>query len=251
MNRTAKSLLSTIFVISMITWISGCSSNSTNQHNHQNHNQTTTSDLSVSFQANPAKSNLGDPVTLQATVKEGNKGVANAKVEFEIWKGTSSNHKQYPAKHVENGAYIASNSFVESGTYNVVVHVYTDKDHKMTEGTFQVGQTSSELGEHHHNMKTRLHLMLPNSPQKGKSIVLTGHIMDANGNPLKEAEVEFEIWKEGNNKHQYVKAEEKKDGEYMKIYTFPDTGTYHVQLHVEKPSEKLHEHIEKTITVQS
>lgn len=250
MNRTPKFFVSTILVVSMITWMSGCSSSPMNHQDHQNHNQTT-GNLSVSFQANPTKSDLGDPVTFQATVKEGNKGVANAKVEFEVWKGTSKNHKQYPAKHVENGDYIASDSFAESGAYNVVVHVYTDKDHKMTEGTFQVGQSSAEREDHHHDSKARLHLMLPDSPQKGKSTVITGHVMDAKGNPVTGAEVEFEIWKEGNNKHQYVKAEEKKNGEYIKIFTFPETGTYHVQLHVEKPSKKLHEHIEKMITVQS
>lgn len=248
MNNQPKFLISTFIIASMI--LSGC--NSTNHQNHQSHNQTTSENLTVSFQANPAKSNLGEPITFQSTVKQGNQGVTTAKVEFEVWKDASSNHKQYPAKHVENGDYIASDSFAESGKYNVVVHVYTEKDHKMTEGTFQVGQTSAkhESQSHHHNEKTRLHLMLPQSPQAGKSTVLTGHVMDPKGNPLPKAEVEFEIWKEGVNKHQYVEAKEKKDGEYVKIYTFPEPGIYHVQLHVEKPSEKLHEHIEKTITVQ-
>ncbi|SDY94202.1 FixH family protein [Thermoactinomyces sp. DSM 45892] len=249
MKKKMKLLISSICVVAIVSLVSGCGG--TKPTENQNKQTQATGELSVSFRANPDKSNTGDPVTFQANVKQGENGVTNAKVEFEVWKGTSTDHKQYPAKHISNGDYTASDSFKDAGTYHVIVHVYTDKDHKMAEGTFQVGeQKAEEHGHQHGEQKASLHIMLPDSIEKGKSFSLMGHVMDAKGKPLTGANVKFEIWKEGDKKHQFIDVSEGKAGEYTKDYSFAESGKYHVQLHVEKPSIKLHEHVEKTVSVK-
>ncbi|TCP66240.1 FixH family protein [Baia soyae] len=248
MRKKMKLLISSVCIVATVSLVSGCGGPKPAEQQKQTQ---PTGELTVSFRANPDKSNTGDPVTFQSNVKQGETGVTNAKVEFEVWKGTSTDHKQYPAKHISNGDYTASDSFKEDGTYNVVVHVYTDKDHKMAEGTFQVGeQKAEEHGHHHGDQKASLHLMIPDAPEKGKSFSLIGHVMDTKGKPLPGANVKFEIWKDGDKKHQFIDASEGKAGEYSKDYSFAESGKYHVQLHVEKPSIKLHEHVEKTVTVK-
>lgn len=73
--------------------------------------------------------------------------------------------------------------------------------------------------------------------------------MQKDNQALTEAAVKFEIWREGEEKHQYVDASEKQPGEYTTANaTFPASGTYTVKVHVEKG--EIHDHKEFSVTVQ-
>jgi YtkA-like len=66
--------------------------------------------------------------------------------------------------------------------------------------------------------------------------------------PLTDAIVIFEVWKEDDGEHEYIDAIEERNGEYKARYTFPSQGTYKVKVHVNK--EEIHEHIQQSIEVK-
>ena len=59
--------------------------------------------------------------------------------------------------------------------------------------------------------------------------------------PLTEANVRFEYWKEEEEKHTYSDAEENSEGMYEGATEISDPGTYKLKVHVEK-GEELHTH---------
>ncbi|WP_166000480.1 FixH family protein [Bacillus sp. Cs-700] len=59
--------------------------------------------------------------------------------------------------------------------------------------------------------------------------------------PLTEANVRFEYWKEGEEKHTYTDAEENSEGMYEGNLELSDPGMYKLKVHVEKGDE-LHTH---------
>ncbi|OLN21254.1 hypothetical protein BTO30_16100 [Domibacillus antri] len=66
--------------------------------------------------------------------------------------------------------------------------------------------------------------------------------------PLTQADVSFEIWQDGDEKHEYVAAVEQDSGTYSAAYQYPDKGTYIVNIHVVKG--ELHDHQEQTISIK-
>jgi hypothetical protein len=67
---------------------------------------------------------------------------------------------------------------------------------------------------------------------------------------LEEAEVRLEIFKEGQEKHDWVDLKEAGAGGYETNYAFHESGTYNVQVHVTKGSD-IHEHTMEKIEVDS
>ncbi|MGE6204462.1 FixH family protein [Guptibacillus hwajinpoensis] len=58
---------------------------------------------------------------------------------------------------------------------------------------------------------------------------------------LTEANVRFEYWKEGEEKHTYTETEEKGEGMYEGTSEISEPGMYKLKVHVEK-GEELHTH---------
>lgn len=139
MSMPTKKWLQLLLIIPMLL-VYGCGQKEDHNQHHEGHTSSspTSQTITVTFQAHPEKVKANESVMLHTTVKEGDKGVAKAKVEFEIWKSDKKEHEKYPANEEPNGVYSVNKSFSEAGTYNVIVHVNTDKTHQMTEGTFQV-----------------------------------------------------------------------------------------------------------------
>nr|WP_232345571.1 FixH family protein [Paenactinomyces guangxiensis] len=217
-----------------------------NQHQNHNGQQNTPAaeTLKLSFQTNPASPAVGKHVTLQATVKEGSQPVDDAKVEFEVWKQGEKDHQKIDSKLDGKGTYTATTAFQDQGEYLVIVHVTTSKVHQMISGKFTVGQPHSHQG---HGKGLTMHVVLPPRATSGQSAPITAHVMQG-GNPVTGAEVQFEYWREGEKKHEYTDTAERKPGEYYTSIRFPQPGTYHVKLHVEKG--KLHDHKEETLVVK-
>ncbi|WP_273833797.1 FixH family protein [Guptibacillus sedimenti] len=61
------------------------------------------------------------------------------------------------------------------------------------------------------------------------------------GESLTEANVRFEYWIEGEEKHTYTDADENSEGVYEGISEISEPGTYKLKVHVEKGDE-LHAH---------
>jgi len=67
---------------------------------------------------------------------------------------------------------------------------------------------------------------------------------------LEDARVRYEIWKENDKDNtNWVDAQESDAGNYVAEHVFEETGTYHIQIHVED-NEDLHEHVEYEVSVK-
>lgn len=222
---------------------------------HQQHkepaNPAIPQQISVSFQANPAQPAPGEPVTLNATVRAGEQPVDDAKVELEVWKKGEKDHHMLETQSKGQGVYSASATYQAEGEYLVIVHVTTPQVHQMIEGKFQVGEAKKEEHKHgqghDHGDGLSMHVMLPKEVKSGQETKLTAHVRQE-GNPFVDAEVQFEYWKEGDQKHEYTDTAEVKPGEYYTSIRFSQPGTYHLILHVEKGN--IHDHKEQTLIVK-
>jgi hypothetical protein len=63
---------------------------------------------------------------------------------------------------------------------------------------------------------------------------------------VKDAEVELEVWKEGQ-KHQMLSTKQNKAGVYSTKHTFTQAGTYQVVVHVMTPN--IHQMITGVVNV--
>ena len=112
-------------------------------------------------------------------------------------------------------------------------------------------KTDSTAGEmdsnHEHTEGVSIEMVSPKSGQTSLETEMTVVIMDG-GQPLTEAEVGFEFWKEGETKHHFIDAAESKEGHYQAALSFQQAGEYTVKVHVEKG--ELHEHKDLFLTVE-
>ncbi|WP_303985067.1 FixH family protein [Niallia circulans] len=106
---------------------------------------------------------------------------------------------------------------------------------------------TSENETHEHSNEVSIEIKTPVSDQVNKELDLEVAVMDGY-NPLTDAKVGFETWKEGDTTHPYTDAEENKDGHYNAKLLFEESGEYTVKVHVEKGS--IHEHKEIYIKVE-
>lgn len=67
---------------------------------------------------------------------------------------------------------------------------------------------------------------------------------------LEDAKVRYEIWKDNDKDNtDWQDAKEATAGSYIAEYVFKESGTYHIQVHVEN-DEGLHEHMEYEVNVK-
>ena len=80
-----------------------------------------------------------------------------------------------------------------------------------------------------------VHVVIISSPetiQLGQPVQIEAHVTQGS-KPVEDAqEVEFEIWKEGNNKHEKIKVAHDRGGIYPISRTFSEEGVYYVIAHV-------------------
>ncbi|WP_347551533.1 FixH family protein [Pseudalkalibacillus hwajinpoensis] len=93
-------------------------------------------------------------------------------------------------------------------------------------------------GHHEDHHRPELNTMLENDTQD-PAVLMTEVLED--GHQLVEADVRFEYWKEGEEKHTYTDAEEMGEGMYEAKIEIPEPRTYNMKVHVEK-GEQLHSH---------
>jgi hypothetical protein len=226
-----------------LLFISGCTSQSTTPTLPNS-----PASISLAFEVKPTKPVPNQPVTLSAKVTGNNKPVNDANVEFEIWHTKAKNHSMLKTKRTGEGVYAITNTYPITGTYNVIVHATTPQVHQMISKTFTVGETTNDEQSHHTSTDgLMMHIQLPPTAKSGQNTKLFGHLAK-NNKALTEANVQFEIWKEGESNHDFTDVAETKPGEYYSAYQFKTSGTYHIKLHVEKG--KIHDHTEQTLVVR-
>ncbi|WP_064092395.1 FixH family protein [Rossellomorea aquimaris] len=203
----------------------------------------------------PQKAKKGETVSLSTKVTQGDENVDDAEeVKYEIWKnGKKEESEMIEAKHEKDGVYKAEKAFEEDGMYTVQVHVTARDMHTMPKAEIAIGDVEAreheESGDdHHHGDHVSIHLMKPDTiiaKEDAEMMVL----VESKEKSLEDAEVRFEIYKEGQEKHEWVDLTAGDAGKYNGSYAFPEKGTYNVQVHVTK-GEEIHEHTMKIVKVQ-
>ncbi|WP_233569737.1 FixH family protein [Falsibacillus albus] len=203
----------------------------------------------------PEQADKGTTVKFDANVTQGGEAVKDAdEVKYQVWMdGMKDDSKMLDAKNEKDGHYTAENTFNEDGVYYVQVHVTARDMHNMPKTKITIGNPeAAEDHDHadgdHHDSSVDIHFMKPETISANQNVTLTAHIMKEN-QPLENADVRFEIWQDGSDKHEYIDAKAASTGQYKSSYTFKNTGKYNVKIHVEN-KVGLHEHIEQTVEVK-
>ncbi|MGR3763456.1 FixH family protein [Rossellomorea sp. NS-SX7] len=249
MKKTLLFLLMGVLAI----FISACgNSNANDSSTEENKMEPLAAELDV-----PEKGDKGKAVSLSVKVTQGDENVEDAdEVKYEVWKnGHKEESEMIEAKHDKSGIYEAEKTFDEDGMYTVQVHVTARDMHTMPKTEIAIGEVHEEGhgGEggddhhgHHENTVT-IHLMKPDPIKANEEAEWNVQVEDE-GNALEDAEVRLEIFKEGQEKHEWVDLAADEAGIYNGSYAFPEKGKYNVQVHVTK-GEEIHEHTMQTVEV--
>ncbi|TKD72522.1 FixH family protein [Pseudalkalibacillus hwajinpoensis] len=249
-----KKIGSWISIVSIAMALAACGQDdSANESNHATTaDETQVETLDVALDT-PKKAEAGETLTFTATVTQGDEKVDDAdEVMFEVWKeGAKDDSEMIEASDDGNGVYSAEKTIKNEGKYFVQSHVTARDLHTMPKNEIIVGsedKATSESGhEHKHESDVSIHLMIPDEIKAGADVDLMAHLQKNDG-ALTNANVRFEISKDGEENAEWVDAEEMKDGEYEGTTSFKEAGDYTVTIHVEN-DEGLHEHTEESVTV--
>lgn len=194
---------------------------------------------------------IGEKVTLSVNVTQDGRAVDDAdEIKFEVWKNDVKRESDMiKASLDQDGVYTAETTFDEDGVYTVQVHVTARQMHTMpmTEVTVGDPDTAEEESDHDQNAGSEI-LLDPKQATAGETQPFMVHVM-IDGDMLAEAEVQLEVFRDGADKHEWIKFEATEAGMYEGDYTFPTTGTYNVQVHVTKGHD-IHEHVMETVEVK-
>lgn len=196
---------------------------------------------------------IGETVEMKALVTQGDEKIEDAnEVEYEIWEeGKKSESISLDSKNEKGGIYTAETSFDHAGTFHIQVHVTARGLHTMPTKIVTVGDGGNyeeSEGHDYHTEGFSMHFMKPTEVEAGDDVDLVVHI-ELHDEPLENLNVRYEIWNESNpDKHDWVPAEETASGEYRTPYSFTESETYSIVIHVED-DEELHEHEEHEIEV--
>lgn len=202
----------------------------------------------------PATAEQDETVTLAVRVTQEGEAVDDAdEIKFEIWKnGAKEESEMVEAALTEDGVYEAETTFSEEVVYTVQVHVTARSMHTMPTTNVTVGHPETAVEaeaeeEHHHHSGADIVLdptqAVVNEVQPFTVKVAIEH------EALTGADVQLEVFKDGADKHDWVKLEETEGGSYAGEHTFKESGTYNVQVHVTKGHD-IHEHIMETVEVK-
>lgn len=207
--------------------------------------------ISVDLQV-PETADVGTEVELTAKVTQGEEVVTDAsEVEFEVIEETSGHKHMYPAE-LQDDVYTIRISFDQPGSYSVTSHVTARSMHTMPTKVIEVqGEVTAASKEqtdghsHHHGAIIDFE---DGTAKAGEPTTLSTTVTFEDA-PLTEAAVRFEIWKDGSEQHDWVDTTEDEGGQYSAGYTFEESGSYFVQVHVEKDPD-LHDHVTKEYVVE-
>lgn len=239
----------------LIFLLTGCGSDT--GHQHDAHTDEVPKAVEVELKTNPATITANETTEIQAIVTQDSKPVDDADdVKFEIWKDGEQEHETLEAAHKGNGVYAIEKQFSTDGMYHIIAHTNARDMHVMPEVTVTVGtgqaaaenkQTDEHNEDHGHGSSAVSIKLMTADFQANTPVEVTAQVQE-HGAGLSGAKVQLEIWRAGSENHEYVPATEGQPGEYKASPVFKETGTYHINVHVEK--DELHEHQEQIVEVK-
>ncbi|WP_180953587.1 FixH family protein [Bacillus sp. T33-2] len=252
-----------LLILMLLLLIAACSSKK-DEPDKASSNEEAPAMVEVEIRLSPSELKPNEDITIEAVVSQNGKAVEDAdEVKFEIAKAGNAQHEMVDGSHRGKGVYAISKR-LEEGTYKITAHVTARDMHTMPSKEITVGNpiqpaeessheeshdSNHDHGSSHEHGHSQLSIEFPKEAayQVNKDATLVAHITSGS-EPLTEAEVSFEIWQEGQQKHEYVDAAEAGKGEYKVAKTFSSPGLYNITIHVKKA--EIHDHLEETITVK-
>lgn len=212
-------------------------------------------ELKVDF-AVPETADPGDTVELKAMVTYGDDPVVDAQeVLFEVWEtGHKEDGEKIEADNQEDGTYTLDYTFDDEAVYEMYAHTTANGSHVMPKkqiavGDVEVNNEEEKEDDQFHTEGFDMEFEELEELIAAEENDLTTHIkMDEKA--LEKLKVRYEIWPaDKEDQIEWADAEEVEAGEYTGAYTFPEPGTYEIQIHVQD-DEDLHEHIIEEVDVK-
>ncbi|WP_283152790.1 FixH family protein [Guptibacillus hwajinpoensis] len=125
----------------------------------------------------------------------------------------------------------------ETGSMSKNEEAESSEEEQMNESSFKV-MISEEKTDEHEGHGAHVSISLENDEMNPGVLKTT---ITEEEELLTEANVRFEYWKEGEEKHTYTDTEENGEGMYEGTTEISEPGTYKLKVHVEK-GEELHTH---------
>ncbi|WLR58915.1 FixH family protein [Guptibacillus hwajinpoensis] len=125
----------------------------------------------------------------------------------------------------------------ETGSMSKNEEAESSEEEQMEESSLKI-MITEEKTEEHESHGAHVSISLENDEMN--PVVLMTKIAEEE-ELLTEANVRFEYWKEGEEKHTYTDTEENGEGMYEGTTEISEPGTYKLKVHVEK-GEELHTH---------
>ena len=206
----------------------------------------------------PEKAVTGEEVEFIAKLTQGEEIVENAnEVKFEVLNKSTGEKEMIVGTLNKDKKYSTSYRFEQAGVYDITSHVTARNMHTMPTKTIEV------TGEELVNITTETTSNSEATGQQGpgatiefedgtatvgEAVKLTANI-SISESPLEDARVQYEIVRNDADYHHWVEASENEPGKYQVEFTFTESGTYEVQVHVTK-GDDIHDHVEKTYIVK-
>lgn len=205
----------------------------------------------------PTEAEVGKEVVFTAVVTQGDELVDDAnEVKFEVMNVTLGTKEIIEATLNEDKHYSIPYTFETNGTYDITSHVTARDMHTMPTKQVVVtgGEESTEEAEshshgesHHDDQKVTIEFS-EGSTTVGEAISLETNVSIGDV-PLEGARVQYDISRSDVAHHTWLEAPEVEAGVYQVEYTFTESGSYEIEVHVTK-GEDIHDHVKKTYTVK-
>ena len=211
----------------------------------------------------PEKGVTGEKVEFIAKVTQGEEIVEDAnEVKFEVLNKSTGEKEMIDGTLNKDKNYSISYRFEQAGVYDITSHVTARNMHTMPTKTIEVtGEEvasatteansstetshSKDAGHHGHGATIEFE---DGSAKVGEAVELTATV-SMSESPLEGARVQYEIVRNDADYHHWVEASENEPGKYQVEFTFTESGTYEVQVHVTK-GDDIHDHVVKTYSVK-
>ncbi|PYZ92400.1 hypothetical protein CR194_16355 [Salipaludibacillus keqinensis] len=278
-----RKIVLSIIVISFIAVMSACGESEPENSGATNVNDINLDPLAAELNI-PESAEPGDELDLQAYVTQGEEVVDDAsEVIFEVWIDSEKSDSVMIEADLpgEEGIYEVSHEFTEEAVYMVQPHVTARGSHVMPVGEIIVGDPVQEETEgeesndhnHNHNEDNHGHNDANQDHDHGDHSHDHGHLHESLSLDWKtnesasveeevslqveveweeaswvNGEVQFEVWKHGDDRHQWISAEEVEDGLYEAVHEFEEPGEHHIMVHLE--DDEIHEHVQYLLEVE-
>jgi len=265
-----KKLWSGVLFTSLVILAVACGESEPNNTGPTNVNDINLDPLEAELMI-PESADPGEELTLEVVVTQGEEMVDDAsEVIFEVWMdGEKSDSEMIEADLPGlDGMYDVSYVFQEEALYKVQPHVTARGSHVMPLGEIVVGDVvieessqeengGNDVNHDDHENSAASHGQLQEDLSLVWETVETASVneevrlvvqIDRKNAAWIEGDVRFEIWKHGDELHEWLDGEEVAAGRYETVHSFSNEGDYHVMVHLE--DEDIHEHVQYSVTIE-